>query len=58
VLAFESDHPGDFLDLVQELRGSVSSAYTQTDVPIFTCVAATASGMLQALALSQESVLA
>ena len=58
VLAFESDHPEDFLDLVQELRGSVSSAYTQTDVPIFTCVTASASGMLQALALSHESVLA
>jgi len=43
---------------VQELRGSVSSAYTQTDVPIFTCVATTARGMLQTLALSQESVLA
>jgi chlorite dismutase len=58
VLAFESDQPGDFLDLVQELRGSISSAYTQTDVPIFTCVATTVSGMFQALALSQESVLA
>jgi chlorite dismutase len=58
VLAFESDEPGDFLDLVQELRGSVSSAYTQTDIPIFTCIATTASGMLQALALSREAVLA
>lgn len=37
VVAFESDEPADFLDLVQELRGSVSSAYTQTDVPVFTC---------------------
>jgi chlorite dismutase len=56
VLAFETDEPGDFLDLVQELRGSVSSAYTLTDVPIFTCVATTANGMLQALALSREAV--
>ena len=56
VLAFESDEPGDFLDLVQELRGSVSSAYTQTDTPIFTCIASTAEGMLRSLALSREPV--
>lgn len=58
VLAFESDVPADFLDLVQELRSSTSSAYTLTDTPIFTCVATTASGMLRALALSREAVLA
>ena len=58
VLAFESDHLGDFLDLVQELRGSVSSAYTQSDVPVFTCVATTARGMLEALSLSRAAALA
>lgn len=57
VLAFETDEPGDFLDLVQELRGSTSSAYTLTDVPIFTCVSTTASGMLRSLALSREAAL-
>jgi chlorite dismutase len=57
VLAFETDEPGDFLDLVQELRSSTSSAYTLTDVPIFTCVSSTASGMLRALALSREAAL-
>jgi chlorite dismutase len=57
VLAFETDEPGDFLDLVQELRGSASSAYTLTDVPIFTCVSSTASGMLRSLALSREAAL-
>ena len=56
VLAFETDEPGDFLDLVQELRGSVSSAYTETDVPIFTCISTTADGMLRALAASREAV--
>lgn len=56
VLAFETDEPGDFLDLVQELRPSLSSAYTLTDVPIFTCAAATAEGMLRALAASREAV--
>lgn len=58
VLAFETDAPGDFLDLVQELRGSVSSAYTLTDVPIFTCLTASAKDMLQSLAISREAVLA
>jgi len=56
VLAFETDEPGDFLDLVQELRGSVSSAYTLTDVPIFTCASTTADGMLRALAARRQAV--
>ncbi|MFM9107968.1 MAG: chlorite dismutase family protein [Chloroflexota bacterium] len=55
VVAFEGDEPGDFLDLVQELRGSVSSAYTLTDVPVFTCRLTTAEGMLRALAASPEA---
>jgi chlorite dismutase len=38
VVAFEGDSLGEFLDLVEELRGSESSAYTARDVPIFTCV--------------------
>jgi chlorite dismutase len=38
VVAFESDEPKDFLDLVQELRETQSSKYTQRDTPIFTCV--------------------
>ena len=56
VLAFETDEPGDFLDLVQELRGSISSAYTASDVPIFTCALTTAEGMLRALAARREAV--
>lgn len=54
VLAFETDEPGDFLDLVQELRGSVSSAYTLTDVPIFTCVHSSAGEMLESLARARH----
>ncbi len=50
VLAFETDEPADFLDLVQELRGSMSSAYTLTDVPIFTCIRSSAAEMLEAVA--------
>ncbi len=38
VVAFESDHPDDFLDLVMELRGSGASKYTQRDWPVFTCI--------------------
>jgi chlorite dismutase len=39
VVAFETDHPGDFLDLVERLRGGDASAYTERETPIFTCVA-------------------
>jgi len=38
VLAFESDRPEHFLDLVMELRHSEATSYTLRDTPIFTCV--------------------
>jgi len=38
VVAFETEEPKDFLDLVMELRETQSSKYTQKDTPIFTCV--------------------
>ncbi|MEE9199364.1 MAG: chlorite dismutase family protein [Dehalococcoidia bacterium] len=38
VVAFESDSPSDFLDLVMELRGAETSRYTLRDTPTFTCV--------------------
>jgi chlorite dismutase len=38
VVAFESDEPKDFLDLVMELRETESSKFTQRDTPILTCV--------------------
>ena len=38
VVAFETDIPADFLDLVHQLRESVSSSYTLRDTPTFTCV--------------------
>lgn len=41
VVAFETDYPSDFLDLVQQLRETESSVYTVRDVPIFSCVSAT-----------------
>lgn len=38
VVAFESDHPADFLDLVMELREVQARRYTLRDTPIFTCI--------------------
>jgi chlorite dismutase len=38
VVAFETDQPGDFLDLVMELRESQGSRFTLRDTPIFTAV--------------------
>jgi len=38
VLAFETDEPADFLDLVQELRETESSRFTLQDTPLFTCI--------------------
>jgi chlorite dismutase len=49
VVSFEADDPGQFLDLVQELRSSESSAYTLRDTPIFTCVAMSVARALDAL---------
>ncbi len=38
VVAFESDQPGDFVDLVMELRQAEGSRYTVRDTPILTGV--------------------
>ena len=38
IVAFETDEPSDFLDLVQELRETESSRYTLQDTPLFTCI--------------------
>lgn len=37
VVAFETDTPQDFLDLVMALRETVGSKYTVRDTPIYTC---------------------
>lgn len=49
VVAFETDSPADFLDLVMELRESEVSAYTLRDTPIFTCVAMPVRALLESL---------
>ncbi|GJL66191.1 MAG: hypothetical protein NPIRA05_11620 [Nitrospirales bacterium] len=38
VVAFETDSPEDFLDLVMALREAEGSRYTKRDIPIFTCL--------------------
>jgi chlorite dismutase len=49
ILAFESDEPLDFLDLVMELRSTEASKYTERETPIFTCLRSTPEQMLDAL---------
>jgi chlorite dismutase len=49
VVAFETDHPADFLDLVQELRETKASSYTLRDTPMFTCRQRTLGECLDAL---------
>jgi chlorite dismutase len=49
VVAFESNYPEDFLDLVQQLRETQISAYTLKDTPIFSCIRMTPEAMLDRL---------
>jgi chlorite dismutase len=49
VVAFETDNPADFLDLVQRLRSTESSTYTLRDTPTFTCITASVERALGAL---------
>jgi chlorite dismutase len=49
VVAFETNFPEDFLDLVQQLRETEISMYTLKDWPIFSCVRVPAMEMLDRL---------
>jgi chlorite dismutase len=49
VVSFNADDPSEFLDLVQELRSTESSAYTESETPIFTCISASPERALDAL---------
>jgi nitrite reductase/ring-hydroxylating ferredoxin subunit len=49
IVAFEGDKPGEFLDLVMELRESKASSYTSKDTPTFTCVQMSLWDMLDTL---------
>ena len=55
VLAFETDYPADFLDLVQELRETESSSFTLRDTPIFTCVSMPMRDILDSLRREREA---
>ncbi|MFL5870855.1 MAG: chlorite dismutase family protein [Solirubrobacterales bacterium] len=49
VVSFNTDDPSDFLDLVHELRSTESSAYTESETPIFTCITVPVERALDAL---------
>jgi chlorite dismutase len=49
VVAFETDEPASFLDLVQRLRTTESSLYTLRDTPTFTCISCSVERALAAL---------
>ncbi len=51
VVAFESDEPGDFVDLVMDLRETEGSRFTEKDTPIYTCTAMAAEDAVNALGL-------
>ena len=50
VVAFDSDYPQEFVDLVGRLRYTEASLYTQRDTPMFTCVKAPIDVILAQLA--------
>jgi chlorite dismutase len=49
VVAFDTDDPGTFLDLVQRLRTTDASRYTVRDTPSFTCLSMSLGRALNAL---------
>ncbi len=49
VVAFEGDDPGEFLDLVNELRPTEASEYTERETPLFTCISMSVGKALDAL---------
>jgi chlorite dismutase len=49
VVAFDTDDPSAFLDLVQRLRTTEASAYTLRDTPSFTCLRVSVERALSAL---------
>jgi chlorite dismutase len=49
VVAFEADSAAEFLDLVQELRETESSKFTQRDTPMYTCRRSTVEEILDSL---------
>ncbi len=56
VVAFETDDPAAFLDLVAELRETEASLYTLRDTPMFTCEALGLRAMLAAVGGMRDGV--
>ena len=50
VVAFDSDYPQEFVDLVGRLRYTEASLYTQQDTPMFPCAKAPIDAILAQLA--------
>jgi chlorite dismutase len=50
VVAFDSDYPQEFVDLVGRLRYTEASLYTQRDTPMFTCAKASIDAIVAQLA--------
>lgn len=50
MVSFETEKPGDFLDLVADLRETEASSYTLRDTPIFTCIRMDLPDILKGLA--------
>jgi chlorite dismutase len=50
VVAFDSDYPQEFVDLVGRLRYTEASLYTQRDTPMFVCAKAPIDAILAQLA--------
>jgi chlorite dismutase len=50
VVAFDSDFPQEFVDLVGRLRYTEASLYTLRDTPMFTCAKATPAEIMEHLA--------
>ena len=50
MVAFDSDYPQEFVDLVGRLRYTEASLYTQRDTPMFACVKASIETILAQLA--------
>lgn len=50
VVAFDSDYPQEFVDLVGRLRYTEASLYTLRDTPMFTCAKAPISEILEQMA--------
>ena len=50
VVAFEAESAAEFLDLVQDLRETESSKFTQRDTPMYTCRRSTVDAILDSIA--------